>query len=35
VNHNLLESVLLGAAADVMVEGKWNDDLMTQIVAPH
>lgn len=30
VNHNLIEAVLLGAAAHVMVEGdKWNHDLMT------
>ncbi|HUH57121.1 MAG TPA: copper-containing nitrite reductase [Pseudomonadales bacterium] len=30
VNHNLIEAILLGAAAHVMVEGdKWNHDLMT------
>ena len=34
VNHNLIEAVLLGAAAHVMVEGEWNDDLMTQLGKP-
>ena len=30
VNHNLIEAVLLGAAAHFKVEGdKWNHDLMT------
>lgn len=30
VNHNLIEAVLLGAAAHVVVDGdKWNHDLMT------
>src|SRR5690554_2692488 len=30
VNHNLIEAILLGAAAHVMVEGdKWDHDLMT------
>ncbi len=31
VNHNLIEAVLLGATAHVMVEGDWNDDLMMQV----
>ena len=31
VNHNLIEAVLLGATAHVMVEGEWNDDLMMQV----
>jgi len=32
VNHNLIEAVMLGATAHVVVEGEWNDDLMTQVV---
>lgn len=35
VNHNLIEAILLGAAAHVSVEGKWNNDLMEQLEAPH
>ena len=35
VNHNLIEAVMLGATAHFKVEGKWNDDLMTQLVKPH
>jgi nitrite reductase (NO-forming) len=31
VNHNLIEAVLLGATAHVVVDGEWNDDLMTQV----
>lgn len=34
VNHNLIEAVELGATAHIKVEGKWNDDLMTQVKAP-
>lgn len=34
LNHNLIEAVELGAVAHFQVEGKWNDDLMTQVVAP-
>ncbi|MDQ7776184.1 copper-containing nitrite reductase [Paracoccus aminovorans] len=34
VNHNLIEAFELGAAAHVVVEGNWNDDLMKQVVAP-
>jgi nitrite reductase (NO-forming) len=34
VNHNLIEAMALGAAAHVRVEGQWNNDLMTQVVAP-
>ena len=34
VNHNLIEAVELGATAHVKVEGEWNDDLMTQVLAP-
>ncbi|RRD56576.1 nitrite reductase, copper-containing [Comamonadaceae bacterium OH2545_COT-014] len=34
LNHNLIESVNLGALAQVKVDGKWNNDLMEQTVAP-
>lgn len=34
VNHNLIEAVELGATAHVMVEGDWDEDLMTQVAAP-
>jgi nitrite reductase (NO-forming) len=34
VNHNLIEAVMLGATAHVVVDGEWNDDLMTQVVKP-
>ncbi len=34
VNHNLIEALALGAAAHVQVEGQWDNDLMTQVVAP-
>jgi nitrite reductase (NO-forming) len=34
VNDNMTESVELGACAYIEVEGKWNDDLMTQVNAP-
>ncbi len=34
VNHNLIEAILLGAAAHVSVEGSWNNDLMEQVVKP-
>lgn len=34
VNHNLIEAAMLGATAHFKVEGKWNDDLMTQVKAP-
>ena len=34
VNHNLIEAVNLGATAHVLVEGKWNNDLMEQVQAP-
>ncbi len=35
VTHNLIEAVELGGTAHFKVEGKWNDDLMKQIKAPH
>ncbi|WP_347140624.1 copper-containing nitrite reductase [Paracoccus sp. SSK6] len=34
VNHNLIEAFELGAAAHVVVDGEWNDDLMMQVLAP-
>ena len=34
VNHNLIEAFELGAAAHVVVEGEWNNDLMMQVLAP-
>ncbi|PHS78454.1 MAG: nitrite reductase, copper-containing [Rhodospirillaceae bacterium] len=34
VNHNLIEAILLGAAAHFKIAGKWNDDLMKQVKAP-
>jgi nitrite reductase (NO-forming) len=34
VNHNLIEAVLLGATAHVVVDGEWNDDLMMQVQKP-
>ena len=34
LNHNLIEAVMKGATAHFKVEGKWNDDLMKQVVKP-
>ncbi len=34
VNHNLIEAIMLGAAAHVNVEGEWNNDLMEQVSKP-
>jgi len=34
LNHNLIEAILLGAAAHLQVEGEWDDDLMDQLKAP-
>jgi nitrite reductase (NO-forming) len=34
VNHNLIEAIMLGAAAHVSVEGEWNNDLMEQVQKP-
>ncbi len=34
LNHNLIEAFILGAAAHVQVEGKWNNDLMEQVRKP-
>ena len=34
LTHNLIEAILLGAAAHVKVEGEWNNDLMEQVQKP-
>lgn len=34
VNHNLIEAVMLGATAHVVVDGEWDDDLMMQVTKP-
>jgi len=34
LNHNLITAVMLGAAAHVIVEGEWDDDLMMQVKEP-
>ena len=34
LNHNLIEAFQLGAAAHVIVDGKWNNDLMEQTLSP-
>ena len=34
LTHNLIEAVELGALAQVVVDGDWDDDLMTQVQAP-
>ncbi|HIF17245.1 MAG TPA: nitrite reductase, copper-containing [Cycloclasticus sp.] len=34
LNHNLIEAFMLGGAAHVSVKGKWNNDLMEQVVKP-
>ncbi len=34
VNHNLIEAFMLGAAAHVRVDGKWDNNLMKQIKKP-
>lgn len=34
LNHNLIEAVLLGAIAEIKVEGDWDNDLMKQIKKP-
>lgn len=31
VNHNLIKAVLFGAKAEVVVDGKWNSDLMSVV----
>lgn len=34
VNHNLIEALLLGAAAHIKVDGEWNNDLMELVKEP-
>ena len=34
LNHNLIEAILLGAAAHVNVEGEWDNNLMEQVNGP-
>ena len=34
LTHNLIEAVELGALAHVVVDGEWDDDLMTQVQTP-
>jgi nitrite reductase (NO-forming) len=34
LNHNLIDAILKGAAAHVVVEGEWNNDLLEQIKEP-
>jgi len=34
VNHNLIDAVLKGAAAHIVAEGEWNNDLLEQLRAP-
>ncbi len=34
LNHNLIDAVLKGAAAHVVVEGEWDNDLLEQISKP-
>ncbi len=34
LNHDLIQAFMLGGAAHVAVEGKWNNDLMEQVSAP-
>lgn len=34
LNHNLIQAFMLGGAAHIVVEGKWNNDLMEQVAEP-
>ena len=34
LTHNLIEALELGALAQVVVDGEWDDGLMTQVQAP-
>jgi len=34
LSHNLIEATELGALSHVIVEGEWDDDLMTQVTEP-
>ncbi len=35
LNHTLIDAFLKGAAAHVVVEGEWDNDLLEQIEASH
>lgn len=34
LSHNLIEALNLGAISQIRVDGRWNNDLMEQVVAP-
>ncbi len=34
LDHNLIEALAYGAAAQIIVEGQWNDDLMKEVKKP-
>ena len=34
LSHNLIEAVLLGAISHIKVDGKWDADLMEQVIPP-
>ena len=34
LNHNLIDAIMKGAAAHVVVEGDWNNDLLEQVSGP-
>ncbi|NOQ17277.1 MAG: nitrite reductase, copper-containing [Methyloprofundus sp.] len=34
LNHNLIQAIQLGAAAHIVVEGEWDNNLMEQVAAP-
>ena len=34
LHHNLIEAIMLGAAAHIKVDGEWNNDLMEQTMKP-
>jgi nitrite reductase (NO-forming) len=34
LSHNLITAIMKGAASHVVIEGKWNDDLLTQVGGP-
>ena len=34
LNHNLIQAIQLGAAAHIVVDGEWDNDLMEQLKPP-
>ncbi|MCJ8321948.1 MAG: copper-containing nitrite reductase [Colwellia sp.] len=34
VSHNLIEAILMGSVLHIQVDGKWNNDLQEQLIAP-